>query len=67
MLMYGTVRWFNEAQGIGVIRGDDGRDVKAHYTAIRGEGYRSLETGERVEFEVTNGPHGAEARDIAAL
>ncbi len=65
--MQGTVRWFNEAQGTGMIRCDDGRDVKAHYKAIRGEGYRSLETGERVQFEVTDGPHGAEARNIVAL
>jgi cold shock protein len=61
----GTVRWFNEAQGVGAIRADDGRVVAVSYRAIRGVGYRSLEHGDRVEFAMGQGPRGPRAEDVS--
>ena len=52
----GTVKWFNAAKGYGFIQRDNGEDVFVHYSAIAADGYRSLEEGARVEFEVTRGP-----------
>ena len=57
----GTVKWFNDAKGFGFIHSDDGQDVFVHHTEIDGEGHRTLREGERVEFEVTQGPKGPKA------
>ncbi len=57
----GTVKWFNASKGYGFIRRESGEDVFVHYSAIQGEGYRSLEEGARVSFEVRNGPKGLQA------
>jgi CspA family cold shock protein len=61
----GTVKWFNNAKGYGFIGRDDGSpDVFVHYSAIDGAGFRSLEQGERVEFEVAQGPKGLQASNV---
>lgn len=57
----GTVKWFNASKGYGFIRRESGEDVFVHYSAIQGEGYRSLEEGARVSFEVRKGPKGLQA------
>ena len=59
--VFGTVKWFNDAKGYGFIEGEDGTDVFVHYTAIDGNGFRSLEEGTRVEFTVEQGPKGLKA------
>ncbi|HEX8582184.1 MAG TPA: cold-shock protein [Acidimicrobiales bacterium] len=60
----GTVKWFNNDKGYGFISREGGPDVFVHYTAIQGAGYRSLEEGQRVEFEITQGPKGEQAQDV---
>ncbi|MGH2739129.1 MAG: cold-shock protein [Actinomycetota bacterium] len=60
----GTVKWFNNEKGYGFITRPDGDDVFVHYTAIDGEGYRSLEEGQEVEFEVVEGPKGQQAANV---
>ena len=55
----GTVKWFNEQKGFGFITQDGGGDVFVHFSAIKQEGFKNLEEGERVTFEVTQGPKGA--------
>lgn len=61
----GTVKWFNDAKGYGFILREQGEDVFVHYSAIRGEGHRSLKEGQRVEFAVTEGQKGLQAEDVA--
>ena len=64
----GTVKWFNSEKGFGFIAPDEGGpDVFAHYSAISGSGYRSLEENQKVEFEVTQGAKGPQASDIRPL
>ena len=64
----GTVKWFNAEKGFGFITPDDGgADVFAHFSAINGNGYRSLEENQKVEFEVTQGPKGPQAQNITAV
>ena len=63
----GTVKWFNSEKGYGFISGDDGQDVFVHFTAISGEGFRSLEQAQRVEFEVTEGRKGPQASNVRKL
>jgi len=60
----GTVKWFNAEKGFGFIAVDGGQDVFVHYSAIAAEGYRSLEEGQRVEFEVTQGQKGPQADQV---
>jgi CspA family cold shock protein len=60
----GTVKWFNAEKGYGFIAVDGGPDVFVHYSAIQKEGYRTLEEGERVEFEVTQGQKGPQADQV---
>jgi CspA family cold shock protein len=60
----GTVKWFNDAKGFGFIQSDDGQDVFVHQTAILAEGHRTLNEGERVEFEVTQGQKGPKAENV---
>lgn len=64
----GTVKWFNAEKGFGFIEPDDGSpDVFAHYSAIASRGYRSLDEGQKVEFDVTQGPKGPQAENIRPL
>ena len=63
----GIVKWFNSTKGFGFIEREDGDDVFVHYTAIRGQGYRNLEDGQRVEFSVEMGPKGLQATDVEPL
>ena len=63
----GTVKWFNGSKGFGFIQRDAGEDVFVHYSSIIGDGYKNLEEGQRVEFEVTQGDKGPNAQDVVAL
>jgi len=63
----GTVKWFNPEKGFGFIRRDDGDDVFVHHTGISGEGYRSLDEGQRVSFDVTQGKKGPQASNVTKL
>ncbi len=60
----GTVKWFNAAKGYGFIKRDSGEDVFVHFSSIVGDGYRSLEEGARVSFEVKTGPKGLQADQV---
>ena len=60
----GTVKWFNDTKGFGFIQQESGEDVFVHYTAISGEGFKTLKEGEEVEFEVTQGPKGPQASNV---
>ena|SRR5208282_5317047 len=60
----GTVKWFSPKKGYGFITMEDGQEVFVHYSAIDGAGFRSLEQGERVEFEVAQGPKGLQASNV---
>ena len=63
----GTVKWFNDSKGFGFITPDDGgEDLFAHFSAISSTGFKSLAEGQRVTFEVTQGPKGKQASNIAA-
>jgi cold shock protein len=63
----GTVKWFNASKGFGFIQRQSGEDVFVHFSAIQSEGYKSLNEGQAVEFEVTKGPKGLQAANVAAL
>ncbi len=63
----GVVKWFNSEKGYGFISQDGGADVFVHYSAIQGSGYRNLEEGNRVEFEITQGPKGQQASNVTRL
>jgi CspA family cold shock protein len=63
----GTVKWFNASKGFGFITRDGGEDVFVHHSAIQGEGYRTLEEGQRVEFDVESGPKGLKASNVTRL
>ena len=60
----GTVKWFNGSKGYGFIQRDNGADVFVHYSAIKGEGFKNLEEGQRVEFTVVEGQKGPQASDV---
>jgi CspA family cold shock protein len=62
--MEGAVKWFNNTKGYGFIGRDDGPDVFVHYTAIVGEGYKTLNEGDAVEFEIVQGPKGPQAANV---
>ena len=63
----GTVKWFNGSKGYGFIAQESGEDVFVHFSAIQDEGYKSLDEGQAVEFEVTQGPKGAQASNVVKL
>ena len=63
----GTVKWFNPEKGYGFITPDDGEDVFVHHTAIASDGFRSLDEGQRVEFDVAPGKKGMQATNVTKL
>jgi CspA family cold shock protein len=63
----GTVKWFNASKGYGFIQRQTGEDVFVHYSAIQADGYRSLNEGQAVEFEVRKGPKGLQAENVVGL
>jgi CspA family cold shock protein len=60
----GTVKWFNDAKGFGFISRENGEDVFVHFSAIQAGGFRSLQEGQRVQFDVTKGPKGFQAENV---
>ena len=67
VMIKGTVKWFNEKKGFGFISREDGDDVFVHHTSIQGEGFKTLNEGQEVEFEVQDGPKGPQAHNVTAL
>jgi CspA family cold shock protein len=63
----GAVKWFNESKGYGFIQIESGDDVFVHYTAIQGEGFRTLAEGQRVEFELVDGDRGKQAANVTKV
>jgi cold shock protein len=66
-MAHGTVKWFNEQKGFGFITQDNGPDVVVHYSAIQESGFKSLNEGDQVEFEVTQGPKGPQAQAVKKI
>lgn len=65
--MIGTVKWFNQKKGYGFITGENEKDVFVHFSAIQGEGFKYLDEGQQVEFEVVDGPRGPQAANVSKL
>ncbi|WP_188881947.1 cold-shock protein [Alicyclobacillus cellulosilyticus] len=66
-MVQGTVKWFNSEKGYGFIQVEGSNDVFVHYTAILGEGFRTLEEGQRVEFDIVQGQRGPQAANVVKL
>lgn len=66
-MVKGNVKWFNNSKGYGFISRENGNDVFVHHSAIQGDGYKSLDEGQAVEFEVTQGPKGDQATNVVKL
>lgn len=65
--LVGTVKWFNSGKGYGFIEREDGPDVFVHYSAIMAEGFKTLEEGQKVEFEIEEGPKGPQAAQVVVV
>jgi CspA family cold shock protein len=63
-MVNGTVKWFNESKGYGFIEQESGEDVFVHYSAISGDGFKTLKEGQRVQFDVVKGPKGPQASNV---
>ncbi|OGQ44915.1 MAG: cold-shock protein [Deltaproteobacteria bacterium RIFCSPLOWO2_02_44_9] len=63
-MVNGTVKWFNESKGYGFIEQESGEDVFVHYSAISGDGFKTLKEGQRVQFDVVKGPKGPQAANV---
>jgi CspA family cold shock protein len=67
MKLTGRVKWFNDSKGYGFIEQEGGKDIFVHYTAIQGEGFKSLAEGQKVEFEITEGAKGSQATNVVKV
>jgi cold shock protein len=63
----GTVKWFSNEKGFGFIEREEGEDVFVHFSQIKQDGYKTLEQGQRVSFEITDGPKGPQASDVSLI
>lgn len=63
----GTVKWFNESKGYGFITADEGNDVFVHYSAILGDGFKTLAEGQKVSFDIVNGEKGPQASNVSKI
>jgi CspA family cold shock protein len=63
----GTVKWFNSEKGFGLITKEDGNDVFVHFSAIQGDGFKTLEEGQKVQFDVTQGTRGDQAANVTRI
>jgi CspA family cold shock protein len=63
----GTVKWFNRTKGYGFIAREEGEDVFVHFSAINSEGFKTLDEGDKVEFEITDGPKGPQAANVSKV
>jgi CspA family cold shock protein len=63
----GTVKWFNESKGFGFIESEEGKDVFVHFSAIQGDGFKTLREGQKVQFDVVDGQKGPAAANVVAL
>jgi CspA family cold shock protein len=63
----GKVKWFNNSKGYGFIHQEDGTDIFVHFSAIQGEGYKTLDEGQAVQFEITQGPKGLQAANVTKI
>ncbi|HZV46791.1 MAG TPA: cold-shock protein [Thermodesulfovibrionales bacterium] len=66
-MVKGTVKWFNESKGFGFITQEDGGDVFVHYSAIQGNGFKTMAEGQAVSFEVVDGPKGPKAENVTKI
>ena len=66
-MVKGKVKWFNNQKGFGFINVEGGKDVFVHHTAIQGEGYKSLDENQEVEFEIVEGPKGPQAQNVVKV
>jgi len=66
-MLEGTVKWFNATKGFGFIEQDNGKDVFVHHSAIQADGYKTLDEGARVKFDVVDGPKGPAAENVVQL
>jgi len=66
-MVRGKVKWFSNQKGYGFITPESGNDVFVHHTAIQGDGYKTLEEGQEVEFEIVNGPKGEQAANVTKM
>ncbi|MCK4994562.1 MAG: cold shock domain-containing protein [Candidatus Omnitrophica bacterium] len=66
-MVKGTVKWFNSSKGYGFITPESGNDVFVHHSSIQGEGYKSLDEGQAVEFEIQQGPKGEQAANVVKI
>jgi len=67
MKLIGRVKWFNDSKGYGFIEQEGGKDIFVHYTAIEGDGFKSLAEGQKVEFEVVDGAKGPQAAKVVKM
>lgn len=63
----GTVKWFSDQKGYGFIAQENGKDVFVHFSAVQGDGFKTLKEGDKVEFDITSGPKGEQASNVKGL